>query len=129
MNVIFDSIFARFTGSALDDILTFLFNSEADAKAVYPYGVVKLPSNIPGVGSGFGEDWEDFLITFTMYSDDTTMTVLGNAFEALKTLYDHYNLTPVGYKTITMERGPANIFREEGVWTYDITYRLLIEKN
>lgn len=127
MNVLFDAIFDRFSASALDDILTLLYNTEAEDGAAYPYGVVKLPSNVPGVGE-FGVDTEDFLITFTFYDDATTMTVLGNAFEALKALFDHYDIIVAGYETITMEREPSNIFRKEGIWVYDVTYKLLIQK-
>ena len=127
MNALFDAIWARFAGSPLAAILTALYNTEADDGAVYPYGVVKLPSNVPGDGE-FGVDWEDFLITFTFYDDATTMTVLGDAFEALKVLFDHHDLVVAGYETITMEREPANLIRVEQVWQYDVTYRLLIEK-
>ncbi len=127
MNVIFDAIWVRFTGSPLDTILTALYNTEADDEAAYPYGVCKLPSNIPGEGE-FEVDCEDFLITFTFYDDASTMTVLGNAFEALKALYDQHDLVVAGYEAITMERGPANIFREDGIWTYDVSYELLIQK-
>lgn len=127
MNVLFDAIWARFTGSPLSAILTALYNTEAEDDPTYPYGVVKLPSNVPGEGE-FEVDWEDFLITFTFYDKAKTMTVLGNAFEALKVLFDHHDLVVVGYETITMEREPANLIRVEKVWQYDVTYRLLIQK-
>lgn len=126
MKVLFEAIYGRWESEEKLG-LTELYNTEASADAVFPYGVFSLPDTTPGRGE-FGVDWEDCLIHFNLFSEATLATEVCAVFEALKLAFDHYDLTPTGYTPITMERELANIFRVEKIWQCSVTYRLLIEK-
>lgn len=126
MKVLFEAIYNRCVSQGKLGLAE-LYNTEAEADATFPYGVVSLPDTMPGKGE-FEVDWEDCLIHFNLFSQTTLATEVCAVFEALKLAFDHYDLTVVGYETITLEREPANIFRVEKIWQCSVTYRLLIEK-
>jgi len=125
MQVLFEAIYNRFVSEGKFG-LTELYNTEAPADAVFPYGVFSIPSNTPDWT--FTENFENFLIQFNLFSEKTLATEACEAFEALKTAFDFHDLVVVGYTPITMEREVANVIRVEKVWQYNITYRLLIQK-
>ena len=127
MNVLFEAIWNRFKATPLVDKLTELYNTEASVDAVFPYGV--FTTNIIPEDPGFGEEGENCLIMFVLFSKETLATEICEAFEALKLAFDKYDLAVVGYEPISLTREPANIIRVEKVWQYNVTYSLLIQKN
>lgn len=123
---LFEAIYNRFGATVLVDKLTELYNTEADDGADCPYGVCSLPSNVPD--GEFEVNWEDYLIQFTLYSEEPLATEVCDAYSALKATFDEHDLFIAGAETISLERESANLIRVEKVWQYAITYRLLIEK-
>ena len=126
MQVLFEAVWNRFKAMPVASELTELYNTEASAGAVFPYGVFST-NIVPGEGE-FEVDWEDCLIMFVLFSKETLATEICEAFEALKTAFDKHDLTVVGYEPISLERGSANMIRVEKVWQYNVTYSLLIQK-
>lgn len=120
---VFDSIYTRFKATCIGK----LYNTEADADAVFPYTVLSIVSNVPGEGE-FGVDWEDYLIQFVLYSKLTTSTEINTAFKTLCTAFDHHDLVIEDAEIISMEREPANLRRVEKKWKCMVTYRLLFER-
>jgi len=125
MKVLFEAIYARWLSEGKLG-LTQLYNTEADDDAVFPYGV--FTTNITSDDPGFGEEGEDCLIMFVLFSKETLATELCEVFEALKVAFDKHDLVIVGYETISLTREPANMIRIEKVWQYNVTYSLLIQK-
>lgn len=133
MKVLFEAIYNHFSTDPLAALLTELYNTEAPADAVFPYGVFSLLSNIPGDGE-FSADWEDCLVQFNLFSDKTLATEVCEAFELLKgdtvvgTGFDFLDLPITDYESISLVREPANLVRVEKVWQYNVTYRMLLKK-
>lgn len=125
MKVLFDAIYARFTAQGKLG-LTDLYTVEAPDDAVMPYGTVS--TNIVADDPGFGEEGEDCLIMFTLFSETVSHVEVCAVFTALKAAFDKHDLAVVGYDPISLMREPANLIRVEKVWQYAITYRLLIQK-
>ncbi len=124
MLVLFDAIFTRWTAEMAGRAL---YNTEADSEAAFPYSTVSI---IAGVSDWtFTEEFEDILIQFNLFSDTPAMTEVGNIFEALKSAFDFHDLVIVGYETVSLERGNANLVRVDQRWQWIITYRLLIQKD
>ena len=126
MKVLFEAIYARWLSEGKLG-LSQLYNTVADDDAVFPYGV--FTTNITSDDPGFGEEGEDCLIMFVLFSKETLATELCEVFEALKVAFDKHDLVIVGYETISLTREPANMIRIEKVWQYSVTYSLLIQKN
>jgi len=127
MKTLFEAIWNRFKATPLVSELTELYNTEAPAEAVFSYGVFSLPSDVAD-GGGFGEDWENCLVQFNLFSDEVLATKVCAAFEALKEAFDHYDLSVDDYETISLVRESANLTRLEKVWQYNVTYSILIQK-
>lgn len=126
MKTLFEAIYARWLSEGKLG-LTQLYNTEASANAIFPYGVFSLPNDVPGVGE-FDEDWEDCLVQFNLFIKETLSTEICAAFEALKAAFDHYDLSVSGYETISLVREPANLTRPEKIWQYNVAYSILIQK-
>lgn len=126
MKAVFEAIYNRWLSQGKLG-LTELYNTEADDKAVFPYGV--FTTNITPEDPGFGEQGENCLIMFVLFSEETLATEICEAFEALKLVFDKYDLAVAGYEPISLTREPANMIRVEGVWQYSVAYSLLIQKN
>lgn len=127
MKTVFEAIYTRYENTALAVKLTELYNTEASSNAVFPYGVFSLPSNVPGDGE-FSEDWENCLVQFNLFSKETLSTEVCEVFEALKVAFDFHDLVVIGYEIISLVREVANMIRVEKIWQFNITYRLLIQK-
>ena len=104
-----------------------LHNTEAPGEAVFPYGVMALVSNVPDWT--FGENFEDCLIQFNLFSENSLCTEIGLTYEALKTAFDFFDLVITGYETVSMVREVANLLKIEGVWQYNVSYRIVVQNN
>ncbi len=124
MNVLFDAIYARWTAEMGGRIL---HNTEAPGEAEFPYGVMAIVSDV--ADWTFGETSEDVLVQFNLFSEESMCTEIGETFEALKSAFDFHDLDVTGYDTVSMVREPANLLKIEGVWQYNISYRIVIENN
>ena len=132
MQVLFESIYNKFTGSTeagfpyvlLDGHLHF---AEAPQGTAYPYGVYHLISDVPSWT--FDADMENYLIQFNLYDDDSSPTDINTAFKALTDLYDWCDLNTSGYSNIYMKREISNLTKESDIWNYFIQYRVEIQKD
>jgi len=128
MKTLFQAIYSRYEATELSGSLTDFYCTQARSDAVFPYGVFSLPSVV--ADWTFGEDFEDCLIQFSLFSDvKSDSTEVCNLFELLKAAFDKFDLIVTDYTTISMERGPANLIKEENVWHYAVTYKLYLQKN
>lgn len=126
MKVLFEAIYNRWLSEGKLG-LTQLYNTEACADAVFPYGV--FTTNIVPDDLEFDEEGESCLIMFVLFSKETLATEVCEAFEALKSAFDKHDLAVAGYEPISLTREPANMLRVEKIWQYSVTYSLLIQKN
>lgn len=122
MRELFDAIFTRWDAEMAARVL---YNTEAIEEATFPYSVVSIITDNPDWT--FTEDFEDVLIQFNLFSDDPVCTEIGATFAALKAAFDKYDLVISDGTTISLERGPANLIRTEGVWQLNVSYKIKIE--
>lgn len=105
-----------------------LYNTEASEKAVYPYNVVSIITNVPDFGFDNEED-ENFLIQFNLFSENTEETEILKTYSLLKAAFDKYDLPVTGYTLVSLVRGPANLIREEKKWQLNVSYMIQLSKN
>lgn len=131
MKTLFEAIYNRFVA---DDTLyasvNGLYNTEAPQNASFPYIVFSLVSDVQDFDSS--NLIEDTLIQFNIHSNASSASEICNIFEYLKgstvdgTGFDFYELVIDNYTTLVLKRDVARLFREEKVWTYNVTYRCLL---
>ena len=127
MKTLFQAIYARHQATDLSDALTNLYCTEAPPRAVFPYGVFSLVSNVPDWT--FTEDFEDSLVQFSLFSNVISdQTEVCDAFELLKAAFDKFDLVVANYKIVSLTREMANLIKQEDVWHYAVTYRIYLEK-
>ena len=132
MQVLLNGIYSKFTGSTgagslHADLGGRLHFDEAPQNSAYPYGVYYLISDVPSWT--FDADFEEYLIQFNLFDDDSSSADVNTAQLALTTLYDWTTLTSSGYTNIYMQREFSNLTREEEIWNYMTQYRVFMEKN
>ncbi len=127
MQVLFEGIWDKYDGSALESEINGMFFTEAPQGQAYPYGVYHLISNVPSWT--FDADMENYLIQFNLYSEKNSSTDINTAFTVLTTLYDWCDLDVDGYSHIYMKRELSNLTKENDIWNYFIQYRLEVQKN
>ena len=126
MTDLFAAIMVRYADVSLASSLTGLWNTEAPQNVVFPYGVFALISDVPDWT--FGEDIENCLLQFNLFSNESDPIQICVLFELLKTAFDFHGLTIDNYETISMVRENAILIRIEKVWQYNVNYRLLLGK-
>ena len=104
-----------------------LYLTEAPQNTSFPYAIYHLVSN--DYDFQFREDFEEFLIQFTIFDDNASAVNIGTYFENLKTLYDWSSPTVTGYTVISVTREIAELLRFDDVWQYVVQYHILLEKN
>ena len=108
MQVLFESIYNKFTGSTGAGSLYALLGgrmhfTEALQGSAYPYGVYFLISDVPSWT--FDADMENYLIQFNIFDDNSSSTDINTASKALTDLYDWCtDLNTSGYSHVYMKR-------------------------
>ncbi len=125
MKALFDAIYDKFIADGKYG-LTALYNTEADSEAVFPYGVFSLVG-ATGELADFTTDQENTLIQFNLFDDDPKSTAVNAAAKAIKTAFHKFDLIIAGSETISLLKEVANLIRVEGVWQYNISFRILIQ--
>lgn len=125
MKTLFRAIYSRWTSKGKIG-LTELYDTEAPAGAVFPYGVFSMPSDV--ADWTFSENFENCLIQFNIFSKTSDSAEIDNCFELLKSAFDFYDLTVSGYGTVSLGRGVTIRFKEEGVWQYNVLYKIILQK-
>ncbi len=127
MKVLFDAIYTKFNDDGSYG-LTALYNTEADDAAVFPYAVFSIVSNQTDMSGNFDEDDENVLIQFNLFSDDPKSTVINAAYLALKNAFHKFDLVVADHNTVSLVKEVANLIRVEGVWQYNVSFRILIKE-
>lgn len=127
MTDLFVAIMTRYDAVALSSSLTGLWNTEAPQDAVFPYGVFQLISNVPEWQ--FEEDFENILLQFNLFSKTSSPVQICALYTLLKTAFDFFDLTIANYETVSLIRENAILTRIENVWQYNVTYRIVMQKN
>jgi hypothetical protein len=127
MKTLFQAIYAQYLSKPLASALTDLYNTEAPPEAIFPYGVFQLISDV--AEGTYTEDMENCLVQFNLYSDKSSCSDVCDHFELLKAAFDEVDLTITGYTPISMVREPSSLLKVEDVWQYNVTYRIVIQKN
>ncbi len=112
--------------------LTDLYDTEAPADAVFPYGTVAIISDIPDFT--FTEDFEDCLVQFNLFSKKTSAEELGILFNLLKgdaevgEGFDYHDLTFIdNFQPVSLVRVNAGRIKVEKVWQYNVLYRCVLQ--
>jgi len=114
-----------------------LYNTLADDddSITYPFVVMSIIDNVKAEAP-FGETWEEYLIQFAIYSDDSQCEDAVDIYESIKTALDENDsaLTVSGYRVNWLDRtGAANLIRieDEGklIWQLTCQYTVQVEKN
>lgn len=111
--------------------LTALYDTEAPADAVFPYGTVSIIGGSPDFT--FTEDFENPNIQFNMFSNKSSGKEIGELFNLLKgdkdlgQGFDFKDLTISGYGAVSLVRGESVRTREEKMWKYEVNYSSMFQ--
>jgi hypothetical protein len=124
------------SGTLYSSLTGGLWNSEAPANTAYPYAVFYLISDTPShVMEGTFTDYkyEECLVQFSIYDDDTSQATIGGLYDTLTDLYDEASLSVSGYSTISFKREFSHAekinLENESYWQYVVQYRGLFERS
>lgn len=126
MKALFNAVFVHYNASSASNLLTKLYNTEADADAEFPYAVAQLVVGSPkefASGQHFTEDW---LLQFNLFDDAANMSALLDAYAAIVAAFDFGALTIAGYTFLSCVRPPGSTLqgKDEGVWRITVQYRI-----
>lgn len=124
---LFEAIFNRYLASTLKDSLTALYNTEAPANAVYPYGVFALPSDAPDSFASNKMFVENCLLQFNLYDNEPLVTRLLQAYTALKAAFDFAPLAVTDYTTLSCVREGTVRSKVEKIWQFNVIYRVKLK--
>lgn len=134
MNSLFSGIFDHFSATTAsgfyNDVSGRMYLNHAPQEATFPYCVYFSVSDVDELD--FGEEREDFLIQFDIFSENNSATEAGNLLESLKTMFDNCDLTVTNWRHIRCERSlvmPNNDFSQAPpIHGYSVEYDILLEK-
>lgn len=122
------SLYASLTGG--------LWNSQAPVNTSYPYGVFYLIDGTPShtmEGSFSHYKYEEWLVQFSIFDDDTSQATIGGVYDDLIDTFDETDLSVSGYSTISFKREfarPDRLSSESGdYWQYVVQYRGIFERS
>ena len=122
-----ESIYTRFVADAdLSGAVTGMWQTEAPPKTVFPYITTHLVSNNP-LWVFPAKAMENLLIQFSIFSDTVADTEVNRIYRYLTVAYDNVNLTVCGHACVMMKRENAGLMRNDEVWQYAVTYRLMAQ--
>jgi len=123
VKALFDGIFAAYAASTVPTYLTALYQTEADPRAVFPYGVFQMVVDTPAdfATRGFTEN---NLVQFNLFDDAPDMTRLLEAYVALRAAFDFAALTVVGTTVLSCVWESTLQTRVEKVWQINVQYRV-----
>jgi len=133
MKNLFEAIYIYYKQDPLSSVLTDLYNTTAPSKAIFPYGVFSLVSDTPNWT--FTENYENCLIQFNIFSKEKSSLQACNIFEAIKgdrelgIGFDFLDLELDNYTLVSLLREVSQLVQIEDVWQYNITYRILLQKD
>ena len=135
MNLLFQSIYNRFSATTTtgfyNDLSGRMYLNNAPQEATFPYCVYFSVSDIDELD--FGEEREDFLLQFDIFSQNNSALEAGDLLESLKTMFDNCSLTVTGWRHLQFQRGniyPNNdLTQVPPIQGYSVEYDVLLEKS
>ena len=139
MNALFTAIFTRYNDATAESIAlrAALTNKlhfyEPPQGTEFPYGIFFLVSNVPN--DAFVEEFENATIQFSLFSSretaDDPADEICDLYEKLDDVYNKCALEGlVGYTLVSMLRETSSLLPlEDGVYQYNVDYRVLLEKD
>ncbi len=126
MKALFNAVFSHYNASGASELLTKMYNTEADSDAEFPYVVMQMVVGSPddfASGQHFTEDW---LIQFNLFDDAADMSALLEAYAAVTAAFDFAALTIAGYTFLSCVRPPGSTLqgKDDGVWRITVQYRI-----
>jgi len=123
------------TGTLYAGLTGGLWNSQAPEGTSYPYAVFYLISNVPShvmEGEFTNYKYENPLIQFSIYDDDTAQDTVEDIYDKLTDLFDEATLTLTNYTTVNFTREFDHLEKIRGesgsYWQYVVQYRGLFER-
>lgn len=115
-----DSIYTKLSGQ--------LYHTITPQSKTWPYGVFSFVSDV--YEYQFVEDFENVLVQFDLYSNNSSPMEVEKLFTNLKDYFDNCSLTVAGYTHFKMVRQNSRIMWEDTVkvWHRTVEYRVLLEK-
>ena len=117
--------------SNLNTNFTAIYISEADPKAVYPYLVFDLVSNVEDFTSS--DFIETAIIQFNIFDDSRSVENICDLYNYLKgdtsqsEGYDFFELTVQNYNTLCMIRDTSILTKVKQIWQYNVTYKVMLD--
>ncbi|KKL61387.1 hypothetical protein LCGC14_2195800 [marine sediment metagenome] len=131
MKTLFQAIYNHFIEDPLAASITGLYNTSAPDKAVFPYIVFSLVTNIPDIDSS--QQWENGLLQFNIFSSKKSPKEITDIYELLKgdTItgegFDYFDLLIDDYDTVILERDSAILTQlDNKIWQYNVTYSFML---
>jgi len=104
------------------------FRRIPNTEPTFPYCIFYFGSNVNDYQ--FTEEFDNVVVQFSIFSNTSSSSELGNLFTYAKTLFDWSRLTVSNYTFLKMERiyaSHGDWIPEEEVWQTVIQYRILLE--
>jgi len=127
------AIWGELSGSLLSaHIANRLFEDEAPEGSDYPYAVYKIVTNSPEKTFAAKEEFEDYIIQFSLFSALSSSTEIKNMYADLITLYDEAMFDIIGSTLVWMFRENVTPAVEDHttpsgtrkVWAYHVDYNV-----
>jgi len=123
MKALFEAIRSHYNDSAVSELSTGMYLTQAPAESVFPYVVTQLVSGVAddfASGSAFSEN---SLVQFNLFDDAPSMSRLLEIYAALRTAFDFAALTVVGTTALSCVWEAVLQTKIEEVWMINVLYR------
>jgi len=137
MKALYTAIYSKFTAEVAGAHNSFytaiggrLYFAEAPQGATFPYCVYSMISNTPEYFFN-DELYEEFLIQFSLFDQDSSAGDIGTNVGYLKSLFDDCSITVASYGHLLFEREMGRLLRdaENNIWHYAVDYNVILEKD
>lgn len=100
----------------------------APQNTTFPYATYDFVVNT--YDNQFNEDFEEFVVQFSIFSQSTSSSEAGDIYGYLTTLFDWCSLTITGYSLVEMKRmsTTTDYFSDDTVWMYTVDYKVWMKK-
>ena len=130
MTPLITAIYSKFTSTPVNAFYTAMagrmYHAEAPQDSTFPYAVVFSVSHEQDWN--FSHSFEDVLVQFSIFTNESSASNIGTYWANLKSLYDDTALTITGYSKVHMVRTNSNLFRdtENNIWHYSVEYECIL---
>jgi len=132
MTPLMTGLYSKFTADTDGNLYTALsgrlYHGEAPQGVTFPYAVMYAIDQQHDWS--FSDDFEDVLVQFSIFTNESSASNIGTYWSYLKSLYDDTTLTISGYSKIHMVRTSSNLLRdtENNIWQYVTDYEVMLKQ-